>query len=63
MGDDILVDTDFLAGSPALRLSVRLDVRAAKVLRALYLAEDAYYEYKYRYSPPRTKRAEKGKEG
>ena len=48
MGDDILVDTDFLAGSPALRLSVRLDVRAAKVLRALYLAEDAYYEYKYR---------------
>lgn len=48
MGDDILVDTDFLAGSPTLRLSVRLDVRAAKVLRALYLAEDAYYEYKYR---------------
>lgn len=48
MGDDILVDTDFLAGSPALRLSVRLDVRAAKVLRALYLAENAYYEYKYR---------------
>ena len=48
MGDDILVDTDFLAGIPTLRLSVRLDVRAAKVLRALYLAEDAYYEYKYR---------------
>ena len=48
MREDITVDTDFLSSETSLKLSLRLDVRICKVLYALYLAEDAYYEYKYR---------------